>query len=91
MSAVAFLLALPLAVWSLAALYTLIDGPDLASAIRTICVRTVAILIFVGLFGSAGHGPLVWAFGLVAALHLLTSVAGRWLIASRGFNSKADP
>ena len=91
MSTVVFLLALPLAVWSLAALFALIDGPDLASAIRSICVRTVAILLFVGLFGSMSHGPLVWAFGLVATLHLLTSAAGRWLISSRGFNSKADP
>lgn len=91
MSVLAFLLALPLAVWSLAALYSLIDGPDLATAIRTICVRIAAIVVYVALFGSHGHASLVWAFGLVAALHVATSVVGRWLVANRGFNSKSNP
>ena len=89
MSVLAFLLGSPLAVWSLAALFALIDGPELATAIRIICVRVVAILVFVALFGSSGHAPLLWAFVLVASLHLLVSVVGRWLIAKRSFNTKS--
>jgi len=89
MSVLAFLIGLPLAVWTLAALFALIDGPDLASAIRTICVRMVALLVFVALFGSNGHAPLLWAFGFVGGLHLAVSVVGRWLVASREFNSKS--
>jgi hypothetical protein len=88
-SVLAFLLGLPLAVWSLAAVYLIIDGPELAGAIRTICLRIAAIIIFIALFGSVSHAPLLWAFALVAIAHLTTSWLARWLIGKRGFNSKS--
>jgi len=87
----ALVFALPLAVWCLAALYALIDGPDLGLAIRRICLRIVAVLVFVVLFGNAAHTSLIWAFGLVVTLHLLASVLGRWLVARGGFNSQSGP
>lgn len=91
MNVSAFLLALPLAVWSLAALFAVIDGPDLAGAIRSICLRIAAILAYVAIFGSAGHSPLLWAFAVVGALHVSTSLVGRWLIARGTLITKSDP
>lgn len=84
MSVLVFVLALPLAVWCLAALYAIVDGPELATAIRGLCLRIAAILAFVGLFGATAHAPLLWAFVVVGLLHLSASVILRWLIVHKG-------
>ena len=49
-------------------------------ALRSLCLRIAAVLAFVGLFGAAGHAPLLWAFVVVGLLHLSVSVFLRWFI-----------
>ncbi|GEM_PF-4409012 len=83
MSVAAFLIALPLAVWSMAALYALIDSAERAAALRALCVRVITLMLFVAAFGPVGHLPLLWAFGVVTVLHLSASLASRWFLSRR--------
>ncbi|MDH3641782.1 MAG: hypothetical protein OES38_06780 [Gammaproteobacteria bacterium] len=88
MSLLVFLFSLPLAVWSLASLFSLIDDPDRTSAIVRISSRALAVLAFVYLVGPDGRAPVFWAFLTVIALHLGLFGMSRWLIIRRGFNMK---
>jgi hypothetical protein len=81
-----FLASLPLAVWSLAALFSLIDDTDLTAAVVRISTRALAVVAFIYLFGSYGLAPVFWAFLTVIILHLTFFHVSRWLISHRGFN-----
>lgn len=83
MTVLAALVALPLAVWTLAAVFGLLDGQDLAVALRALCVRTIAIGAYVVAFGPAGQLPLLIGFAIVGLAHLGTATLARWLLVSR--------
>ena len=85
MTAFAYLLAIPLAIWTLAAVYGLIDRQESAVALRALCVRILAIGGYVLVFGPAGQLPLLVAFAVVGSAHLATAKLGRWLMLSRKF------
>ncbi len=86
MSVMIYLLSLPLAVWSLASLYFLIDDADAAAGIVRISIRCLVVLTFVYLVGPQGREPVLWGFLTVIVLHLGAFAAGRWLILRGGFN-----
>ena len=88
MSALIFLLALPLGVWALASLFALVDEPDTSAAIVRISVRALVVLVFIYLVGPNGRAPVLWAFVTVIILHLSLFGLSRWLVIKRGFNAE---
>jgi hypothetical protein len=86
MSVIVYLLSLPLAVWSLAALFSLIDDSDTTASILRISTRCLAVLTFIYLVGPEGRAPVVWGFATVIVLHLGMFATSRWLILRGGFN-----
>ena len=89
MTLLAYLVALPLAIWTLAAVYGLIDRQELALALRALCVRMIVIGGYVLLFGPAGQLPLLVGFIVVAGVHLATAKLARWLLVSRKLYTEA--
>ncbi|MCZ6708828.1 MAG: hypothetical protein O7B25_00530 [Gammaproteobacteria bacterium] len=85
-SLLVFTASLPLAVWALAALFSLIDDSDATAAIVRISTRCLAVVAFIYLVGPYGVGPVLWAFLTVIILHLTFFSVSRWLINHRGFN-----
>ena len=81
-----FASSLPLAVWSLAALFSLIDDTDTTAAVVRISTRCLAVVAFIYLVGPYGLAPVFWAFLTVIVLHLTLFSVSRWLINHRGFN-----
>ena len=88
MSVLVFLASLPLAVWALASIFSLIDDNDTASALVRISTRCLAVLAFVYLVGPPGRSPVLWGFLTVIVLHLSVFGISRWLILHRGLNVK---
>jgi predicted permease len=87
-SVLVYLMSLPLAVWALAALFSLIDDNDAAAAVVRISTRCLAVLAFMFLVGPYGRAPVLWAFLTVIVLHLSFFGLSRWLIIHHGFNVK---
>ena len=81
-----FVLGLPLAVYTLAGFFTLLDFTDKARALLLITIR-VLLNVLVLLIAGADTWPwLLSAYGIVAVLHLLTFAgvrvainSGRWI------------
>jgi hypothetical protein len=88
MSVLVFVLSLPLAVWALASIYSLIDQPDTTAAIVRISSRCLVVLGFVYLAGPQGRAPVLWGFLTVTVLHFVLFGLSRWLIINRGLNAK---
>ena len=76
-----FVLSLPVAIWILAAVYSLIDDTDIAQAITKISLRFLAVLALVYLAGGNSAGAIGYAFATVIVLHLAYFWIIRWLIA----------
>ena len=88
MSVLVFLLSLPLAVWSLAALFALIDDNETPRAVVRVATRCLAVLAFIYVVGPDGRMPVLWAYLAVIGLHLGAFGLTRSLIIQRGFNLK---
>ncbi len=88
MSVLVFLASLPLAVWALAAPFSLIDDTDTTAAVVRISTRCLAVVAFIYLVGPHGRAPILWGFLTVIVLHLTLFGVSRWLIIHRGFNVK---
>jgi hypothetical protein len=83
------LLGLPLAVYTLAGLFTLIDFTDKARALLLITIR---ILLNIVLLLTAGADTWPWlltAYGIVALLHVLSFAGIRIAIGSGRWISKS--
>ncbi len=76
-----FLVSLPVAIWLLAAVYSLIDNTDVAPAISRISLRFLSVLLLVYLAGSEARSAVGYAFATVIVLHLGYFWIIRWLIA----------
>lgn len=76
-----FLAGLPVAIWVLAAVYSLIDDTDVARSITTISLRSLSVLFLVYLAGSEARSAVGYAFATVIVLHLGYFWIIRWLIA----------
>ena len=76
-----FLASLPVAIWVLAAIYSLIDDTDVARAITRISLRFLSVLALVYLAGSESRTAVGYAFATVIVLHLAYFWIVRWLIA----------
>lgn len=84
--ALVFLLGLPLAVYTLAGLFALIDLADKARALLLITLRVAINVLLLLIFGGHCWPWLLAAYGLVLALHLgvfvglrLALGSGRWI------------
>ena len=78
---VIFLASLPVAIWVLAAIYSLIDDTDIARSITRISLRFLAVLALVYLAGSEALAAVGYAFVTIIVLHLGFFWIIRWLIA----------
>lgn len=76
-----FLASLPVAIWVLAAFYSLIDNTDVARSITRISLRFLMVLALVYLAGSEARSAVGYAFATVIVLHLGYFWIIRWLIA----------
>jgi hypothetical protein len=81
-----FILGLPLAVYTLAGFFTLLDFTDKARALLLITIRILLNVILLLVAGADTWPWLLSAYGIVSALHLLafTGVrvainSGRWI------------
>ncbi len=91
MSVLTFLIGLPLAVYTLAGLFALVDLADTSRALVTITSRLALTLLVLLLLG-AQHWPwLLAAFACVALLHLGAFAAVRWgVYTGRWISNKVD-
>ena len=76
-----FLASLPVAIWVLAAIYSLIDDTDVARSTRRISWRFLSVLALVFLAGSEARNAVGYAFATVIVSHLGFFWIVRWLIA----------
>ena len=81
-SVLAFLLSLPLAVYSFAGLFLLIDLPDKFRALVLLTVRLFAVALFVYLFPASSRIWIVLGFVVVAVLQFGTGALLRYAINS---------
>lgn len=85
-----FLLSLPVAIWILAAIYSLIDDTDIARSITRISLRSLAVLGLVYLAGSEARNAVAYAFATVIVLHLGYFWIIRWLIGRGWLITESD-
>ena len=78
----AFLLALPLAVYLIAGVMSVIDGPNRSRALVGFTLRLGFCALFVALIPGADRIWIGTAFLTVLALHTLTTAATRYAIRS---------
>ena len=76
-----YLASLPVAIWVLAAIYSLIDDTDVARSVTRISLRFLSVLALVYLAGSEALTAVGYAFATVIVLHLAYFWIIRWLIA----------
>ncbi len=76
-----FLASLPVAIWVLAAVFSLIDDTDVARSIRRISWRSLSVLGLFFLAGTESRNAVGYAFATVITLHLGYFWIIRWLIA----------
>ena len=81
-----FMIGLPLAVYTLAGFFTLLDFTDKARALLLITIRILLNVIMLLIAGAHTWSWLLTAYGIVIALHLLAFAgirvgvnSGRWI------------
>ena len=77
---VAFLFGLPISVWLLSALCSIIDEPSPVFAVLRLVVGICVVLILLLVTDRALLTPLVYAFVTVTLLH----ISAFWLLRARG-------
>lgn len=83
---IVFLVSLPLAVYTWAGCFLLIDLEDRIRAVRILCGRLLVVMLLVFITPAPGRIWIGAAFLVVAVLHLGTylivrmSVQGRWRV-----------
>ena len=80
LTVVAFLFGLPISVWLLSALCSIIDEPSPVFAVLRLVVGICVVLVLLLITDRALLTPLVYAFVTVTVLH----ISAFWLLRARG-------